>query len=304
MPRVSVIVPAFNSEATIVAAVDSVLAGSFRDIEVVVADDCSRDHTADLVEAHPDPRTRLVRAEQNGGPAAARNLALARATGELVAFLDADDRWLPHFLTEQVALYDSEAPVGIVSCDAWLVDDRGRRVGRHSDVVGIPAALDLTEMLEANRIFISALCPRAVVEEAGRFSTECYGSEDHDLWLRILENRHRAVYNPEPLALYASGTPGISAGKERMAHTDVATYRRALQRDRMTSDQRRIALRKLKITRAAELVAQARTGPGRARATLKAIPAVAAAAAVDPKAVLLGAAAGLRRPADPTDGVG
>ena len=79
---------------------------------VVVGDDASTDDTAALVEGHPDPRVRLVRAERNGGPATARNLALAAAGGELVAFLDADDRWLPQLLAEQVGRYDRAVAAG------------------------------------------------------------------------------------------------------------------------------------------------------------------------------------------------
>ena len=140
MPRVSVIIPAYNASETVGAAIDSVLAGSYDDVEVVVCNDASTDDTAAVVEAHPDPRVRLIEAPRNGGPATARNLARAAATGELLAFLDADDRWLPQFLTGQVRCHDDHVAqgrrVGIVACDAWLVDAGGARVGRHSELVG------------------------------------------------------------------------------------------------------------------------------------------------------------------------
>jgi teichuronic acid biosynthesis glycosyltransferase TuaG len=250
VPRVSVIVPAYNSSATIGAAIGSVLAGAYEDFELIVCDDASTDDTIQAIERIEDQRLRLVRSPENGGPATARNHALRHAAGELVAFLDADDRWLPGFLAEQVALYDREAPVGIVSCDAWLVDEDDKRVGRHSDVVG--TGTDLTAMLRANRVFVSALCPRAVIEEAGGFSPECFGSEDHDLWLRILENGHRLVHNPEPLALYAAAVAGISSSAAQMGRTDQATYRRALERGRLTRKQRRIARAKLALAESAE----------------------------------------------------
>jgi glycosyltransferase involved in cell wall biosynthesis len=252
VPRVSVIVPAYNSAATIEDAVGSVLSGSFEDLEVVVCDDASSDDTAAVVETIADPRVRLVRSPQNGGPATARNHALRHAAGDLVAFLDADDRWLPTFLDEQVALHDCEAPVGIVACDAWLVDARGERIARHSDVIGSAEGVGLTEMLFGNRLFVSALCPRAIVEEAGGFSADCFGSEDHDLWLRILENGHRLVYNREPLALYAAGVAGISSSRTQMGRTEQATYRRALERGRLTRRQRRIARGKLALAESAE----------------------------------------------------
>ena len=254
VPRVSVIVPAYNASATIHAALDSVLVGSYEDVEVVVCDDASSDDTAAIVEAHADPRVRLVTAERNGGPATARNLARAAAEGELIAFLDADDLWLPSLLTEQVGLYDRRVAagrrVGIVACDAWLVDHTGARIGRHSELVGTGSSL--TRMLRGNRVFVSALCPAAAVDEAGGFSAECFGSEDHDLWLRLLELGYELAFNPEPLALYSLGVDGISSSPARMATTEQATYRRALDRGRLTSAQRRIARAKLALAVSAE----------------------------------------------------
>ena len=253
MPRVSVIVPAFNASATIESTLRSVLDGAYANFEIVVADDVSTDDTVLRVQAIADRRVRLVRATENGGPAAARNLALAHAHGELVAFLDSDDRWLPEFLERQVHLYDRAGPgVGIVSCDAWLVDQTGRRIGRHSEVVGSAGGAGLTEILAANSIYVSALCPRAVVEEAGGFSLECFGSEDHDLWLRILELGYRHVHNPEVLALYAVAVEGISSSSAQMGRTEQATYRRALERGRLTPRQRRIARRRYELARAAQ----------------------------------------------------
>lgn len=278
MPRVSVIVPAYNSSATIGDAIGSVVAGSYTDFEIVVCDDASTDDTVAVIEAIDDERLRLVRSPENAGPAAARNHALRHASGELVTFLDADDRWLPAFLAEQVALHDREAPVGIVACDAWLVDDQGERAGRHSELVG--TGTDLTAMLRANRVFISALCPRAVVDEAGGFSSECFGSEDHDLWLRILENGHRLVYNPEPLALYAAAVAGISSSSAQMGRTEQATYRRALERGRLNRAQRRIARAKLALAQSAEQRATGRRLAGAlslARASVTSPRVVAAA---------------------------
>jgi teichuronic acid biosynthesis glycosyltransferase TuaG len=288
VPRASVIVPAYNSSATIVQALDSVVAGSYEDFEIVVCDDASSDTTVELLESYGDPRVRLVRSPVNGGPAVARNHALDHASGELVAFLDADDRWLPAFLREQVALHDREAPVGIVACDAWLVDQAGARIGRHSEVVGSAAGAGVTEMLLANRVFISTLCPRAVVDEAGGFSDECFGSEDHDLWLRILENGHRLAYNPEPLALYAAAVVGISSSAAQMGRTEQATYRRALQRGRLTPAQRRIARAKLALAESAE---QRATGHALAGAA-----ALARAAATSPRVVAAAVGARRRRP--------
>lgn len=106
MVSVSVIMPAFDAVATIDRAIDSALGQTLGDLEVIVVDDGSRDATVDLVRRREaaDPRVRLVRMAQNGGPAAARNAALDVACGEWVALLDADDAWRPDRLETLTAV--------------------------------------------------------------------------------------------------------------------------------------------------------------------------------------------------------
>jgi glycosyltransferase involved in cell wall biosynthesis len=104
MPRVSVIVPAHNAAAFVGSAIESVRAQTYRDWEIVAVDDGSTDDTWELLRA-AGPDVRCLRRETPGGPAAARNLALENARGELVVFLDADDRLLPRYLESQLAYY-------------------------------------------------------------------------------------------------------------------------------------------------------------------------------------------------------
>jgi len=94
-PLVSVIIPAYNAEGTIRNAIESVLRQTVSDLEVIVADDASADNTTQVVSTIPDPRVRLVKAQTNSGPSAARNLGVKGARGRWVAFLDADDEWVP-----------------------------------------------------------------------------------------------------------------------------------------------------------------------------------------------------------------
>jgi glycosyltransferase involved in cell wall biosynthesis len=276
VPRVTVIIPAHDSAATIERTLRSVVAQGFGDWEAVVADDASADATAQLA-AGVDPRIRVVRSDRNVGPAGARNLALEHASGELVAFLDADDRWEPDYLERQVGRYDQAGPgTGIVACDAWMETADGTRIGRYSEHFGTADGITLAELLRGNRIFISALCPRALVDQVGRFSTECWGSEDHDLWLRIVESGHRVVADAgPPLAIYRVADGSVSSSRAGMARTEQATYRRALERGRLNPAERRIAARRLRLATAAEQVE--RLGP------LRALPRLARVAAENPR---------------------
>jgi len=114
-PLVSVIIPCYNRAQTIRRAIDSALAQSLSEIEILVVDDGSDDDSRDIVSAHPDERVRLIARAQNGGAAAARNTGIAAAQGEWVAFLDSDDVWLPGKLQRQLGAHGAR-PGPDVSC--------------------------------------------------------------------------------------------------------------------------------------------------------------------------------------------
>lgn len=250
MPRVSVIVPAHNAAESIAASLDSVIAQTYSDWEAIVVDDASTDATA-AVASGRDPRIVCLRSERNLGPAGARNMALAGARGELVALLDADDLWLPEYLTRQVARFDEARArgedVGIVCCDAYELFPDGLGKATYSARTGWSSKVTLTTLLRRNTIFVSALAPRSVVEEVGGFPTECFGSEDYDLWLQILESGRTVVAAREPLAIYRVGAASVSADVLGMSRTLQTTYRRALARGRLNAWQRALARRHLRM---------------------------------------------------------
>lgn len=258
MPRVSVIVPAHDAAGFIEATLRSVQEQTFGDWEVVVADDASADATAERVRALGDARIRVVRSETNLGPAGARNLAAASAQGELVALLDADDAWLPGYLERQVARW--EPGVGVVACDAHLVSAAGERLpGTYLERLPEPAGeITVERLLRGNPIYVSALFPRAAAEAAGWFAEDLFGTEDHDLWLRIAEAGHRIVLNPEPLALYTFAEGSVSSDLGRMGRNMQGLYQRALQRGNLSPRERRIAAAQIRYYRAMEIVADRR----------------------------------------------
>ncbi len=128
----------------------------------------------------------------------------------------------------------------------------GRLPETYADRHGYADGATLTDLLRSNRVFVSALCPTAVIRAAGAFSTECWGSEDHDLWLRIVEHGYEVIGTSEPLVIYRLGAESISSSAVGMARTDQATYRRALARGRLDPEQRRIARAGLRTARAVE----------------------------------------------------
>jgi glycosyltransferase involved in cell wall biosynthesis len=283
MARVSIVMPAYNAAAVIDESVGSVLAQGYTDWELIVGDDASTDDTAARLEAYGE-RVRVVRAERNGGPAAARNLALRHAGGELVAFLDADDRWLPHYLETLLARYDAEPGVGLLACDAYIETAEGRLATTYSQQFrrGV-APITLERILRRDSIYVSAMLPRAAGEAVGWFSEDLFGTEDHDLWIKVLERGHRAVYTPEPLCVYRRTEGSISLNVARQAANNQKTYRAALARGRLTARQRRIAYSELRYNRAMEVVARvALDGERSPRRVIKALPLLTWVAATRP----------------------
>ena len=101
--KVSIIVPVYNAENFLSRTVDSILAQTYENWELLLADDCSTDQSRDIMKSYTDERIHCFYCEKNSGPAGARNLALRHASGQYVAFLDADDFWLPQKLEKQIS---------------------------------------------------------------------------------------------------------------------------------------------------------------------------------------------------------
>jgi glycosyltransferase involved in cell wall biosynthesis len=266
--RVSVVTPAHNSEEFLPEALRSVEAQSYEDWEVVVADDASTDRTAEVAEGF-GPRVTVVHSERNLGPAGARNLALEHARGELVALLDADDYLLPGFLETQVGLYDAASaggePIGLVTCNARILGPEGMSSVTYHDLHPMTGDLTLERLLERNPVFVSSLFPRRLIDEVGAFDTDIRGAEDFDLWVRIMERGYRALVTREPLAVYRRWPGALTASQATSARSERIAYERALERGRLDARQARIARRRLRHSRAVELIASGVAGPASAR---------------------------------------
>ena len=290
MTRVSVIIPAHDAAEYLPLALRSVHDQTFDDWEIVAVDDGSRDDTWAILQ-NAGPRVRALRNPAPLGPAAARNRALAEATGELVAFLDADDLLLPRYLESQVGCLaratERGRRVGLVACDARLLD--GDRYAEHTylDLTRSRGrALTLELVLSRNPIYVSSLVPAAVGASVGWFDEELFGTEDFGLWLKILERGFEAILNPEPLAVYRRHGGSISSNIARQGANNRRTYELALARGALDGRQRRIARRAIRYNRAMEAVARLRFAPGEDRsvvAIIRMVPLLAWVALTNPR---------------------
>jgi glycosyltransferase involved in cell wall biosynthesis len=194
-PSVSVVMPAYNRGRFLATAVGSVMAQSRPCHEIIVVDDGSTDDTADVVRSL-GPRVRYLR-QENAGPAAARNAGIRVATGDWVAFLDTDDRWLPEKIERQLAIVERHREVALVSADtaiadaagSLLVDSNFRRHGLQGffqGLAGAPIPNAPGRLLCVNFINTStAMVRRDLLLALEGFDSRLRYGEDLELWLRV-----------------------------------------------------------------------------------------------------------------------
>lgn len=199
MPLVSVVVPAYNAERTIGATLESVLRQTHREIDIIVVDDGSIDGTARAVAAFGDT-ARLLR-QSNAGHAAARNAGVSVARGEFVAFLDADDVWLPDKLERQVAYLQAHPEAGAVQCGARLVDDALRTLEVRRCTTRGDSLLDALQFKNLPSFASALLIRRSCFDRIGGFDASLVILDDWDLAIRAARYCRLASI-ADPLVLY------------------------------------------------------------------------------------------------------
>lgn len=219
-PRVSVVVPLFNKAAYIGRALASIAAQTFSDYEVIVVDDGSADGGAERVAARGDPRLRCIR-QLNAGPGSARNRGLAEARGEYIAFLDADDEWLPSYLARSVGLLDRlgerassvssahiELPWGTSNASAYRRRGVANGLFRATPRTSPRLIVTLLELISPCATVARTV---AVRRWGGFFDRDrCIYGEDTYLWLKFLFNEPIYI-NLEPLIVVHFEASQLSA---------------------------------------------------------------------------------------------
>jgi GT2 family glycosyltransferase len=222
MPHVSVIIPAYNAEAFIDDTVRSALDQTYRDLEVIVVDDGSTDGTLEKLRTYGS-RIRVHR-QANGGVARARNSGVTLATGSWIAFLDADDLWLPHKIERQLAFDD----VPMSFTDRLNIGVLGDLPEVQSACTPMRGGDVFVPLLRENFITsTSVMIRRELFAQLGGFYTGLNGTEDWDLWIRVAEQQPIGFVN-EPLVQYRHHAGGISRNYARMSRERTEVIARAL----------------------------------------------------------------------------
>ncbi|WP_099467001.1 glycosyltransferase family 2 protein [Konateibacter massiliensis] len=219
-PLVSVIMPAYNSEKFIETAIHSVLIQEVP-FELIIIDDCSNDGTQELLLQYSSrPNIICIRNEENIGAAASRNKGVALAKGKYVAFLDADDYWLPHKLSRQLDTLDAKQRV-LCSTARELMTPEGKLTGK---IIPVPENITYHMMLGQNLINCSSVV--MLRDVALEFPMEHEDShEDYIMWLKILQKYKKACAVNEPLLKYRLSNSGKSGHKLHSAKMTFKVYR-------------------------------------------------------------------------------
>jgi len=202
--KVSVVVPLYNKAAYIARALDSVLAQTHRDWEIIVVDDGSTDGGPEIVKKYTDPRIRLL-SQENSGPSRARNRGVAEARAEWVSFLDADDEWHETFLERTTAIAQADPSVSVVFTNLRDATTNDTFLPK---AAGVQFISDYPSFQSGNRfvgiVTSATLIKKQALIDAGGFPEGVRFGEDLDTWVRLGWTVEKMAFLAEPLAVYHS----------------------------------------------------------------------------------------------------
>ena len=219
---VSIITPAYNAAAYIAETIESVLAQTYTNWEMLIANDCSKDNTAEIVQSYAakDKRIKLINLKQNSGAAVARNTAIQNAKGRYIAFLDSDDLWKKEKLQKQIEfMQQNDYAFTYISYEHFKETKENIQ-----NQVQIPKSLNYNQALKGNQIgCLTVMLDRKQIPNI-HFTTQKH--EDYILWLNILKHGITAYGIQESLARYRTGnSKSISGNKMQSALWTWKVYR-------------------------------------------------------------------------------
>ncbi|MDD6616206.1 MAG: sugar transferase [Lachnospiraceae bacterium] len=226
MPKISIVIPAYNCEKYLKEAVGSVLAQTWQDWELLILDDCSKDATFSEMQklAEKDERIRIFQNPCNMGAAATRNRGVALAAGEWIAFLDGDDLWAPEKLEKQMAVLERIPDAGFLFTGSAFIEDDGMTIAY---VLHIPEKVNRKKLLGQNVISCSSVLIRREYMMEFPMPEQDGIHEDFAAWLSVLSKVPWAYGVDEPLLIYRRAFASKSGKKQKSALMNWQTYAQA-----------------------------------------------------------------------------
>lgn len=232
MATVSVVMPCHNGEKHLRQAIDSVLAQTYQDWELLIVDDASTDGSAAIAQVYcaKDSRVRLLHTKcSTGKPATPRNVGIEAAAGRFIAFLDCDDQWAPAKLEHQLPLFQQENCAAVFSFYKKMDTEGNVR----SAVVTAPAAVDFDQLLDGN--CIGNLTGIYDTAKVGKVYQKEINHEDYLMWLQVLKKGFIARNTGTVEAYYRESGTSVSGSKLKALGWTWDIYRKELDLSLMTS---------------------------------------------------------------------
>lgn len=218
--KVSVIIPTYNSKDYIVKAIDSVLAQTYKNIEIIVVDDGSTDNTEKTVSSYLGKIDYFYK--KNGGVSSARNAGIIKSTGEFICFLDADDLYEETKIEKQLSLFLENNKYGMVYSDMALFDERGAIAYSYhgeKNIIGKSGNIFKEQVLSNLISTITVMAKKVVFNDVGLFDEGLRVGEDYDMWLRVT-SKYEVGYVPEVLSFYRRGHQSLTTRKPGTSFKD------------------------------------------------------------------------------------
>ena len=229
MPTVSVIIPTYQRANLVNQAIESVLAQTYRDYEIIVVNDGSTDDTKAVLAQFGNKITAIH--QENRGLSAARNTGILASQGKYIAFLDDDDLWLPEKLAKQIPVLEAKPQIGLIYSDMFRFNENGvfpDTWGKNFPTPSLPVSWTL---FKGNFIPVpTVVVRRACLDKIGWFDESLSACEDYDLWLRIIE-KFPVYHLDEPLAYYRQSSDNMQKEKEPMLVNTLRVKEKAFKRN-------------------------------------------------------------------------
>ena len=226
MPRVSVIIPTYNCARFLQRTIDSALRQTYRDFEVIVVDDGSMDETQTLMQQYNNCVSYVY--QQNQGASSARNAAISRATGEFIAYLDADDVWRPDKLARQVEYLDTHPMCGLVHTEVSVIDEQDQVLhGRFNQETKrvVPQGICVRDILLRSHIqTLTVMERRSAFDCAKGFDLRLPVAQDYLHWILVVLHGFEVGYLPEPLGQYRWRAGSLMSSQRRLLEDFARIY--------------------------------------------------------------------------------
>ena len=239
-PKISVVIPAYNSADYICETLDSVIGQKFREHEIIVVNDGSpdTDKLERAIKMHFEEITYIK--QRNAGAGVARNTGIEHARGQIIAFLDSDDVWQPDYLASQYVFLERNA-LDMVYCNAILFGMRSAYRKTFMETAPSDGEADFEGLLNlrCNVITSGTMARKAAIEKAGMFETEPVKAEDFHLWLRMAKTGARIGYQRKPLLKYRVRLDSLSGDAINRVERAIDSFGRVGRTIELTDGQRR-----------------------------------------------------------------